>query len=343
MELYAYCRILIPDSAKIFKGIYEKQRGFSVRCILNGSLPNMPALSSPVNGETGVAIIPTLTWIATGGAESYGLQVSAHPDFSILIIDETGITSTSFQVIGLTGGTTYYWRINAINSGATTDWTAAWSFTTSPFSSGTMTDFDGNVYQTIQIGSQWWMAENLKVTHYRNGETIPNITNNGEWGALSTGAWCSYDNDNNKISTFGCLYNWHVINDGRQIAPSGWHIPTDEEWKQLEMTLGMTREQADATGNRGNTEGGKLKEYGIAHWDSPNEGATNESGFTALPAGYRYDFGSYSNLGVGTFFWTATEHSGTNAWDRLLDFGTPIIYRYDNNKNFGFSIRCVKD
>ncbi|HPG38603.1 MAG TPA: FISUMP domain-containing protein [bacterium] len=342
-DSFAWSRILLSDSVKVYRGLFEKQKGFSVRCILNGSLPNLPALSSPANGDTGITVLPMLTWIATGGAKTYGLQVSTQPDFSTLIIDEEGITTTSFQVNGLSGGVTYYWRVNATNNGATTAWTDPWSFTTISFITGTVTDIDGNVYKTIMIGEQWWMAENLKVTHYRNGDVIPNITNNGEWTSLTTGAWCCYYNDVNNISTYSCLYNWLAVHDGRQIAPSGWHVPSDEEWKQLEMTIGMSREQADLTDLRGSNEGGKLKETGTVHWEFPNEGATNEYGFTALPAGYRYDYGDYSNLGSGTIIWTATESSGTNAWNRLMDFGTPIIYRYDNNKKFGFSIRCVKD
>lgn len=94
---------------------------------------------------------------------------------------------------------------------------------------GTVTDIDGNVYQTIKIGNQWWMAKNLKVTHYRNGEAIPNITNDSEWINLSTGAYCAYNNDNGNIATYGLLYNWYTVVDSRNIAPSGWHVPTDDE------------------------------------------------------------------------------------------------------------------
>ena len=150
---------------------------------------------------------------------------------------------------------------------------------------GTVTDIDGNTYQTVKIGDQWWMAENLKVTCYRNGDAIPNITDGTTWASLSTGAYCEYNNDINNVATYGRLYNWYAVTDSRNIAPAGWHVPSDAEWKQLEMYLGMSQSEADATGWRGTDEGGKLKEVGTMHWNSPNTGATNESGFTALPGG----------------------------------------------------------
>jgi len=145
----------------------------------------------------------------------------------------------------------------------------------------TVTDIDGNVYKTVKIGDQWWMAENLKVRHYRNGDPIPHEINNVEWIMLTTGAYCYYDNDSSHAADYGALYNWYTVSDFRNIAPEGWHVPTDEEWKELEMALGISQEYADSTEWRGTNEGGKLKETGTTHWNSPNEGATNESGFTA--------------------------------------------------------------
>jgi uncharacterized protein (TIGR02145 family) len=173
---------------------------------------------------------------------------------------------------------------------------------------GTVTDIDGNVYQTVKIGGQWWMAENLKVTHYRNGEAIPNITSNSEWAGLSSGAYCAYDNNNSNIATYGLLYNWYTVVDSRNIAPAGWHVPTDEEWKQLEIYLGMSQSDADKPGLRGSDEGGKLKETGTAHWHSPNIGATNSSGFSALPGGCRdFNFtGAYEGMGELGNWWSST-------------------------------------
>jgi len=208
---------------------------------------------------------------------------------------------------------------------------------------GTMTDIDGNVYQTIKIGDQWWMAENLKVTHYRNGDSIPNVTDAGEWQGLSMGAYCSYDNDEGQVSTCGRLYNWYAANDNRNIAPEGWHIPSDEEWKQMEMYLGMSQAEADGEGYRGTNEGGKLKEAGTIHWFGPNIGATNESGFTALPGGYRYTI-NFHDKGHYAGFWSSTENdSHDKAWWRGLYRNLANVGRGSNNKQDGFSVRCVKD
>ena len=210
-------------------------------------------------------------------------------------------------------------------------------------STGTVMDFDGNVYQTIKIGNQWWMAENLKVTHYRNGVPIPNVTDNTAWYNLTTGAYCDYGNNVSNVATYGRLYNWYAVADARNIAPVGWHVPSDAEWKQLEMYLGMSQADADATGWRGTDEGGKLKETGTSHWVSPNTGATNESGFSALPGGYRYTDGTFNSMGYTAYFWSSTENYSLHAWYRGLNYGYSKVYRISNHKPPGFSVRCVRD
>ena len=206
----------------------------------------------------------------------------------------------------------------------------------------TVTDIDGNVYQTVTIGAQVWMAENLKVTHYRNGDSIPIVTDSATWVGLTTGAYCEYNNDVDNAATYGRLYNWYAAVDGRNIAPIGWHVPTDAEWKQLEITLGMSQAQADATGWRGTTEGGKLKEAGTTHWLSPNTGATNESGFTALPGGYRSHNGPYNSMSYNAGYWSSTELYSYPLL-RGLDYGGSYIGRDPYPKVGGFSVRCVKD
>jgi len=208
---------------------------------------------------------------------------------------------------------------------------------------GKVTDIDGNIYVTTKIGNQWWMAENLKVTHYRSGDPIPNVTDNTQWIGLSTGAYCNYGNDTSNVATYGRLYNWYAVDDSRNIAPLGWHIPTDDEWKELEMYLGMSASQANATGWRGTDEGGKLKEAGITHWNSPNTGATNSSGFSALPGGYRDGSnGSFYFMGYYGYWWSATE-SGSYAWYRILGYDYSQVLRNSTTKQPGFSIRCVRD
>ncbi|HEQ99299.1 MAG TPA: hypothetical protein ENO22_08180 [candidate division Zixibacteria bacterium] len=204
-------------------------------------------------------------------------------------------------------------------------------------------DVDGNLYQTILIGEQCWMAENLKVTHYRNGDPLPNVTDAGAWNGLTSGAYCDYNNDDGQVEVYGRLYNWYALIDSRNIAPEGWHLPTDAEWKQLEMFLGMSQADADATGWRGTDEGGKLKEAGMVHWNSPNTGATNESGFTALPGGYRVNTGAFLNMGTYAYLWSSTESGAYTVWGRLLSSGVATIYRYADSKAAGFSVRCIRD
>ncbi|NOX65592.1 MAG: hypothetical protein GXO85_07285 [Chlorobi bacterium] len=209
--------------------------------------------------------------------------------------------------------------------------------------SGTVTDIEGNVYKTVKIGSQWWMAENLKVTKYRNNETISKITDNSEWQNLSTGAFCSYENDDANIKVYGLLYNWFAVK--RDLAPKGWHIPSDDDWKELEMYLGMSRASVDTIFQRGSDEGGKLKETGTTYWQSPNKGATNEINFSALPAGFRSRFGQFGYIGASSTFWSSTAYNINDPWLRTLGNTVSTILRervYGQNGS-GYSVRCVKD
>jgi uncharacterized protein (TIGR02145 family) len=211
----------------------------------------------------------------------------------------------------------------------------------------TVTDIDGNVYQTVTIGTQVWMASNLNVTRYRNGDTIPNVASAGVWAGLGTGAYCDYGNDSSNSATYGRLYNWFAATDVRNIAPAGWHVPSDSEYKVLEIFLGMSQSAADELNWRGTSEGGKLKESGFAHWPNPNTGATNSSGFTALPAGFRgYDGDFNGSLHVYAYFWGTTEFESwdnSSAYGRELGLGYAQINRGGFVKQNGFSIRCVKD
>jgi len=209
-----------------------------------------------------------------------------------------------------------------------------------------ITDIDGNEYKTITIGEQVWMAENLKVTHYRNGNAIPNLTANGDWTSTSSGAYCYYDNSVSNADTYGALYNWYAVNNSRNIAPEGWHVPTDAEWKELEMYLGMSQSEADDTGYRDTNEGSKLA--GNADlWYSGSLESDSEfgySGFSALPGGCRdYSDGYYNYMRTNGYFWSATESYSNTAWTRNLDYNHSDIGRYYSVKSYGFAIRCVKD
>jgi len=218
-----------------------------------------------------------------------------------------------------------------------------------PKASGIVIDIDGNVYRTVKIGNQWWMAENLRVTSYRNGEALPNVTGDSEWETLTEGAYCYYNNNADNAAVYGCLYNWYAVVDSCGLAPAGWHVSTDEEWKQLEMNLGMSRSEADGMDRyRGSDEGGKLKETGTIEsgsglWNSPNEGAVNSSGFSALPGGYRYFYGWFYYMGRSACFWSITTPWPLHDRVRVLNCNTSAVDRTHGNKPSGFSVRCVKD
>ncbi len=210
----------------------------------------------------------------------------------------------------------------------------------------TVTDIDGNIYKTVKIGNQIWMAENLKVTRYRNGDPIPDGSQIGDYSNEIEPQYRFAYNDNERyVAIYGRLYTWYVVNDERNICPIGWHIPSDEEYRELELYLGMSELDTGLICSlENNIISGKLKERGTLHWNSPNVGATNESGFTALPAGYRQRYNdNFDFLGSYACFWTSTEHDGINAWYRHLYSETSGICRTRNLKNYGFSIRCVKN
>ena len=196
---------------------------------------------------------------------------------------------------------------------------------------GTMTDQDGNVYKTVTIGTQTWMAENLKVTKYNDGIAIPNVTDNTAWKELTTGALCDYANTPSNSETYGKLYNWYAVKTGK-LAPKGWHVPSDAEWTELTNYLGGT-----------SVAGGKLKETGTTHWASPNTGATNETGFTALPGGNRGIYGAFYTIGNNGYWWSATESNANNAWYRLMYCDYSNVTRDGSDKEVGFSVRCVRD
>lgn len=206
-----------------------------------------------------------------------------------------------------------------------------------------VTDFDGNQYHTIIIGDQEWMMENLKVTHYRNGDPIPHITDSNGWVGTSNGAYCVYGNQPYHADTYGHLYNWFAVNDSRGLAPEGWHVPTDDDIKELEIYLGMSQNQTNSTGWRGSNEGSKLA--GSADlWINgllENDPEFNISGFRLRPGGCRNDNGDFYCLTANGFFWSSSE-SSSSAWSRYLYYPYTTVNRSTMNKHYGFSVRCVR-
>ncbi|MGB8358531.1 MAG: fibrobacter succinogenes major paralogous domain-containing protein [Bacteroidales bacterium] len=196
-----------------------------------------------------------------------------------------------------------------------------------------ITDIDGNIYTAVTIGSQVWMVENLKATKFNDGTTIPLVIDNTEWSNLRTGACCWYDNLLTNKNPYGALYNWYAVNTGK-VCPSGWHVPTINEWTTLITFLGGP-----------GVAGGKLKESGTVHWTSPNEGATNESGFTALGAGYRSGNPTinFNLFGIAGYWWSNTDDTEEFALGRSLWNGGIDANQVSQEKSYGLSIRCIKD
>lgn len=191
-------------------------------------------------------------------------------------------------------------------------------------------------YPGVTICCQTWMTKNLDVATYRNGDAIPKVTNAAEWAALTTGAYCYYNNDSaTYAAVYGKMYNWYAVNDSRGLAPEGWHIPSDFEWTTLGNCLG---------GN--SVAGNQLKETGTTHWLPPNTGATNLTNFTGLPGGYRDDEnGSFNGLGSSVTFWSSVEYNPvpSAAWARSLSNGVSNLGVIAIDKNMGYYVRCVKD
>ncbi len=196
---------------------------------------------------------------------------------------------------------------------------------------GTVTDVDGNTYQTIKIGTQTWMMENLKATHYNDGTAIPKVENSSQWYSQAVGAYCFYNNDSTNNNTYGKLYNWYAVATGK-LAPAGWHVPTLADYNTLVQYLG-----------NGNDVGGKLKSTSPL-WTTPNTGANNSTLFGALPAGYRSGSGStagYYNIGTATEFWLSD--SNGPFFFQLVNNTAGIHQGYMSYENNGYSIRCIKD
>jgi uncharacterized protein (TIGR02145 family) len=248
----------------------------------------------------------------------------------------------------------YYVKAYATNS-AGTAYGEELSFKTL-WDQSQVADMEGNLYGTVQIGDQVWLSENLRSTKYADGNPIPMVEENVAWSQLSKDekAFCWYANDPANKGNYGALYTWSaamnsegsstMVPSGVQgVCPSGWHLPSDEEWKQLEIFLGMSREEADMEIWRGSDEGGKLKSPGNSIWEEPNTGATNESGFSAFPAGYRNASGNFNLQGCYAVFWTSTENSLQEGWHRNLLCDYSQVYRFYYNKIGGFSVRCMKN
>ena len=265
---------------------------------------------------------------ATVSARGLVYSTSTSPTLSNTALTiGSGTGSFSGTLTGLSPITTYYIRAYATNSAGTAYGNEV-SFTTTTLSS--ITDIDGNTYNTVQIGNQVWMSENLKTSRYRNGGLIPNVTVNTAWRDSTTGAWSNYNHDAANDPIYGKLYNWYTTL-GDTLCPTGWGVPTDAEWTTLTDSLGGA-----------SVAGGKMKTIGNAYWNT-QQGATNVSGFSALPGGYRVSNGSFFYIRNYAFFWSATESGYYSAWFRFLYHLNGDVSRNFNNKSVGASVRCLRD
>jgi len=275
--------------------------------------------------------------ISNGGTEiiSQGICWGTVPNPTInssLIADTTKTNSFTSLLSGLKDNTTYYLRAYATNSSGTA-YGNELSFTSLAFNTYIVTDIEGNTYNALTIGSQDWFTENLKTSHYSNGDLIPDGTEIGDISSETNPKYCfTYDNNSDNITTYGKLYTWYTVTDSRNICPDGWHVPTDTEWITLTKYLGGE-----------STAGGKLKEIGTNHWKSPNEGASNESGFSAIPGGYRYQDGTFQTKGYLAYWWSSTEDNEENASFRRINYVSSDIYKLNYLKTHAFSVRCIKN
>ena len=308
------------------------------------SASNLPALTT-----TQVSAI-TLNSAASGGsissdgggtitARGVCWSTSQNPTISDnKTVDGGGAGSFASSLNNILPSTTYYVRAYATNNAGTAYGTQI-SFSTL----AGLIDVDGNVYNSVVIGTQTWMKENLRVSKYRNGDAVPMVTGNAAWDQQVAGAFCYYNNDSNIDPVYGKLYNWYAATDVRGLCPTGWHLPSDQEWIELENFLGGAA-----------VAGGSMKIPGTTYWNSPNTGATNSSNFSAPAAGLRRDgngnpneMGVFYVLGINGVWWTATELNSTNAWWHTIDFAHVDASRAagdaENNKGSGFSVRCIKD
>jgi len=211
------------------------------------------------------------------------------------------------------------------------------------FATATVTDIDGNVYETVILGEQLWMAENLKTTHYQNGDDIPHVINTSDWDNLSTGAYCEYENNQINSEIYGRLYNWYTIDDSRGVCPEGFHVPSDDEFKQLEMFLGMSQQEANDVSFRGTDEGSQLA--GSADlWndgDLENNPAFDSTGFVAVPGGARIGGDhNFVDMNIWGDYWSSTTQDW-GSWVRNFAWYNSAVHRQVCDRHYGMAIRCL--
>ncbi len=359
---FAYFRGLYCSNANVRRYSYKENSGFSVRCVRGETSLTVTTGSVSAITSTTATVAGNVTADGNSAITACGVcyGTTANPDLTGNHLEADGTTGEfTVNLTGLTAGTTYYVRAYATNSVGTA-YGSQVSFTTPYPNDGqpcpgatTVTDIDGNEYNTVQIGNQCWMKENLRTTRYANGTSIPLGSTYS-----NTDPYRYYpNNDQSNVSTYGYLYNWPAVMGSsfsssanpsgvQGICPTGWHVPSDAEWTQLTDYVGsQTEYQCNSSSSNiakalASTTGWQNSYQICAVGNNPS--FNNTTGFSALPAG-NYAFGSYSQFGNFATFWSATESSDDNAYGRYLDYNNASVYRGNGNKVIGFSVRCVRD
>jgi uncharacterized protein (TIGR02145 family) len=355
---YAWCRGLDYYYTSVFRGYKDitndnenKRCGLSVRCIKD-MLPILSTVDAEVQSATAAYVKSSLTIVGDAYIAEKGVCWSTSPNPTTA--NSKKITDWPYSwsefgcdITGLLPGTTYFARAYAINNIGTAYSSNQVSFTTISTSHegitfnpnltyGSVSDKDGNIYKTIQIGNQTWMAENLRTSKYNDNTNIPFVTNYTDWNILATPGFSWYENNASIYkNSFGALYNWFAVNTGK-LCPIGWHVPNDTEWSTLSTNLGGE-----------NIAGGNLKETGNNHWQSPNAGATNAAGFTALPGGslnfnWEGETAYFSDMGYYGIWWSTSEYDNVEAMYHYLYNGSILAESYSDAKQTGNSVRCIK-
>ena len=333
------------------------QLGACDRDELNGIIPPYNPLIPPAITYTPVARFNAHHNRLLVGSKVHFFDLSINKPTSLLWDFGDGFTSKEKNPVHayLEPGTYAVTLIAANAAGSDTLIRAAF-ITIEGKTDSTVHDPDGNIYTPVTIGTQTWLKENIKTTCYASGDPLMDGRDAGnlDYDTLSK-YYFSYEEQDSNISAYGRLYTWpaamagnassNAIPSGVQgICPRGWHIPSDAEWMQLEMFLGMTLEEAQLNKVRGEDEGGKLKEAGTAHWQEPNADATDEFGFTAMPGGERFWSGQYYDKGKRGSYWSATRFQHNAAWQRWFYHKHGKISRADFNRiSVGSSVRCMRD
>lgn len=337
---------LTPNTSYTYRVCSYNSVGISATYSNELTLTTSSVSALPTLTSTAASSITTTTAVSGGSISSDGgatvtargvcWSTSATPTIALSTktTDGTGTGVFTSNVTGLTANTTYHVRAYATNSVGTVYGNEINFVTTTASLCGNTNDIDGNIYSSITIGTQCWLQKNLNVSKYRNGDLIPQVTDPTAWAALTTGAWCYYNNDPANGATYGKLYNWYAVHDPRGLAPTGYHVASDTEWLALTSYLGGLL-----------SSGGKMKETGTTHWITPNTGATNSSGFTAIPSGFlgSAGLGFIANSGYEGRWWCSTEYTPLLGWDFRLYNDSILVSKNYNDKADGYPVRCIKD